>query len=328
MHSEYNIYSDCTYLTDDYISLYLNQSSTIFKFQYIEGDNFFINKAIKKPITKIGNKCISDGFYDLETAYGYGGWYSNCKESEFINNALEAYKLRCTKEKIISEFIRFHPDNLFPNQHFNIMDFLSNSGDIVIVDLINDPLASFSKKVRYVVRSATNTLDINQSYDIDAFIKLYKKTMRKNKAGDFYFFDDSYFEELMKIDSIELYEVKYKDKIVSMGIFIFDKEIAYYHLSANSQESYKLNANYFLLNQIFYLAKDRGVKSFILGGGAGSSPEDGLLRFKKKFSSNVTPFNIGGMIHNEEIYEKYGRIWSEQYPQDRSELFLHYRQKI
>lgn len=51
-------------------------------------NNQCINKTIKKPINKIGNIEVNDNFYDLETSYGYGGFYTNCDDKLFIQNAM------------------------------------------------------------------------------------------------------------------------------------------------------------------------------------------------------------------------------------------------
>ena len=64
---------------------------------------FFYNIAIKRPITKIGNVDIAEGYFDLETAYGYGGFYVNNENEEFLKIALEKYQQYCLENNIIAE---------------------------------------------------------------------------------------------------------------------------------------------------------------------------------------------------------------------------------
>ena len=141
--------------------------------------------------------------------------------------------------------------------------------------------------------------------------------MKKNKASKFYFFDEDYFKKLLNLKGVELYEAKYNNEVIAMSFFIFS-EFAYYHLSANSPMSYKLNANYGLLHVGFEEALKRNIKYFILGGGTTSSEEDTLFKFKKKFSKIIMPFYVGGMIFDRHMYNKL------EIP--RSKIFLSWRQ--
>ncbi|MBC9875428.1 GNAT family N-acetyltransferase [Macrococcoides bohemicum] len=71
----------------------------------------------------------------------------------------------------------------------------------------------------------------------DEFIKLYTKTMKKNDASDYYFFDDalhdSLFEDL-KYNVMFCY-VKYEGKIISIAAILLGREILHYHLSGTDQ---------------------------------------------------------------------------------------------
>jgi methionyl-tRNA formyltransferase len=90
------------YYKKKYVALYLKDGDSIFKFKYQEDNNIFYNIAIKRPILKIGNVRLDDIYYDLETAYGYGGFYTNCNEIDFIKKAMSSYTQRCKEEKIIA----------------------------------------------------------------------------------------------------------------------------------------------------------------------------------------------------------------------------------
>ena len=106
-----NLLND-VYYNKDYISLYLKKNESIFEFKLNEGSNFFYNISIKRPINQIGSVVMEDGYFDLESAYGYGGYYTNSQDKEFIRRALEAYKKNALKKGLLQNlfvFIRLIP---------------------------------------------------------------------------------------------------------------------------------------------------------------------------------------------------------------------------
>lgn len=318
---------DDIYYSNDYISLYLKDNEELFSFKYEENNKVFINKTIKRPILNIGNTTINDKCYDLETAYGYGGLYTNTDDQTFIKKAMEKYEQKCNEENIISEFTRFHPMNNFHTRCDNFFDFNFYDRDVVVKNLEEDILASYSSKVRNTIKRATEKVTINESNNISKFIELYNVTMHKNNAEDFYFFNENYYNNLLQNKNIKLYEVIYDNEIIAMGFFMFSNDICHYHLSANTDISYKLNTNYALLHYMFETAKSNGQKYFILGGGTTSKKDDPLFKFKQKFSKDLKPFYISGKIYNREIYLKYNKIWQEQSKED-IKYFLKYRLEI
>ncbi len=315
------------YYSEDYISLYIKEYEELFSFEYKEKGKIFINKTIKRPIITIGNTSLNSQYYDLETAYGYGGFYTNTDDTSFIKNAMIKYEKRCQDENIIAEFIRFHPFNNFPIEHNNFLDFNIYDRDVVIKKLSTNILASYSSKVRNTIKRANEKISVNESKNIDKFIELYNETMKKNEASDFYFFEKNYYIKLLENSEMKLYEVIYQNNIIAMGFFAISGSFAHYHLSANTKESYGLNSNYALLDTIFNKAQEYGSKYFILGGGTTSNKDDSLFKFKKKFSKNLKPFYISGKIYNKEIYDKYTKIWEEQ-SEENIKYFLKYRLEI
>jgi hypothetical protein len=326
---KYNFLED-VYYSKEYISLYLKEDEKIFEFEYKEDDFIFYTIAIKRPIVKIGNQIIDDGYYDLETAYGYGGFYVNTENKEFIEKAFEKYNKKCLEENIIAEFIRFHTFNNFPLHHSRFLNMNIYDRDVVYIDLSlskDKRWKSYSSNTRNILRKCERELVFQKSNNLDKFIELYEKTMDKNKATEFYYFSRDYYEKLLNNESIELYEIKKYDEVISSGFFMFSNGFGHYHLSANNYDIRQYNANYFILDQIFEIAKNKGKKYFILGGGTTNLKDDSLLKFKQKFSQLTKPFYIGGKIYNDEIYNKYKTIWEEQSKQD-IKYFLKYRLEI
>lgn len=320
---KFNLLNDI-YYNNDYISLYIKDDAELFAFEYTEEDSVFLNKSIKRAIKKIGNIEVSDGFYDLETAYGYGGFYTNSDDAGFVRRAMNLYKQKCQKANIVAEFIRFHPFNAFPKNYSYFLDFNLYDRDIVVQNITQDALSCYSKKVRNTVKRANEKIIFQESNDIGKFIELYNITMKKNNASEFYFFTKEYYQNLLNCKNVKLYEIRCDNEIIAMGFFMFSDFIGYYHLSANTPVAYKLNANYALLYNFFRVAKDLKLDYFVLGGGTTPNADDSLLRFKKKFSKELKPFYISGNIYNKEVYCKYNDLWNNQSKED-VKYFLKYR---
>ena len=315
------------YYQKEYISLYLKDEEEIFEFNYSQGDFFFINIAIKKPIKKIGEIILEEKYFDIETAYGYGGIYCNTNDDLFLKKALKNYKKYCKDNQVIADFSRIHPFNSthkYIKEYYNL--YVLDRKTISVDTALSNPerWSNYSAKVRNILRKCKRELIVRQSDDIDTFFHLYNKTMHKNNADDFYFFDRSYFEMLLSVKNIELYEVLLNDKVISASFIMYGKDICYYHLSANEYDYKKYNANYFILDSLFDIAHERGMQYFFLGGGRTNQEDDSLLKFKKKFSKIQSDFYIAGIVHNQAIYDKYCEIWEEKNKQEVT-YFLKYR---
>lgn len=324
-----NLLNDIYYLRD-YVSLYLKDKEEIFEFKYEEDDKIFYNIAIKRKIEKILNIEVNEDYYDLETAYGYGGLYTNSPDELFISKALEKYCKKCKEENIIAEFFRAHVFNDFPIKQKEFFDLNIYDRDVVFVDLEQSKekrWEGYSSKIRNILRKCEKELSLEKSDNLEVFMSLYKETMDKNKANDFYYFDKNYYQKLLEKKQVELYLVKKDNIVISCAFFMFCEDFAHYHLSANNYEYRKYNANYFILDKAFDLARQKGNKNFILGGGTTSTPDDTLFRFKKKFSSETKPFYISGKVYNKEIYDKYVKLWEKQ-SKENIRYFLKYRLEL
>ena len=315
------------YYQKAYIELYLKENETIFEFHYKDANYFFYNISIKRPINKIGNTITDTVFYDLETAYGYGGIISNTSDDKFLKKAFTAYKKECLAQNIIAEFTRVHPFN-------ESFENLSSFCDLYVFDretiAVNTVLAkeqrweNYPSKIRTILRKCNKELSFEQSTDLTSFMKLYEETMSKNKANSFYYFEKSYFEKLLALKNVDLYVVKLNDTIIAASFFLFGNSLAHYHLSANDYNYRKYNANYFILDSIFDIAHDKKKSFFHLGGGRTADENDSLLKFKRKFSLVTKKFYLGGMVFHKEKYQEYIRLWEKQ-TDKKINYFLKYR---
>lgn len=316
------------YYTKKYADLYVGNNSSLFRFEYREGGLLFMDLAIKNPIDKIGAIDCDEGYYDLETPYGYGGFYTNDLDVGFVGRAIEKYRERCHEENIIAEFIRFHPFNPFPHRFGKLFDMCIYDRNVAVVDLQlphDERWKQYSGNTRNILRKCSKTQTFRRTEDVEKFVDLYYETMKKNEADEFYYFDTRYFYHLLNVDGVHLYEVVYEGKTIAMSFFMCTSEIAHYHLSANDADYLKLNANYFILDNAFEEAKKWGAKYFLLGGGRINDVNDSLLRFKQKYSKITKPFYIAGMIYNHDRYAEYILNWEFQNKHWDIPYFLKYR---
>jgi UDP-N-acetylbacillosamine alanyltransferase len=319
------------YYLKEYASLYLTQGNTLFEFDYQEGPDRFYNLSVKRPIDRIGNAAVDDGYYDLETAYGYGGYYSSTEDQDFLQKAFHAYHQRCKDEKVVAEFIRFHPYNTFPSLNKGYLDFLAHDRQTISIDLTimkEERWSQYSSTTRNILRKAAPNLLFYETDNIDGFMQLYQSTMEKNNANSFYYFPREYYEKLLAIDNVKLFAVAYDGHVINMSFVLFGKDLAHYHLSANNINFSKLNGNYFLLDSVCDYIKQNhsNVLQFHLGGGRSNLMDDSLLAFKSKFSHIRNDFYIAGKVFNRTVYQQYTEAFHALHPElKNAKFFLKYR---
>lgn len=324
-----NLFNDI-YYQKSYKELYLGNEGESFHFNYQKNQYKFYNTSIKKKINNIGQVKVSNlNLYDLETPYGYGGFLSNTNNKEFLNEALQHYKIKCKEENIIAEFIRIHPFNISPHQISSFLNFYALDRKVVVTDLTLDKdkrWEGYNSKTRNILRKCEKIgITVSTSENLEWFTKIYKQTMARNNADSFYYFNDKYFKKLIEMDNVLLFEAKLDSKVIAMSFMIFGNDISHYHLSANTDIGMKHNANYYLLEKMFQYARELGKKYFLLGGGKTNDENDSLFRFKKKFSNLLLDFHLAGIVFNYEKYEEMNEIWNNQNENFNQKYFLKYR---
>ncbi|MFA6013579.1 MAG: GNAT family N-acetyltransferase [Gallionellaceae bacterium] len=322
------------YFLKEYASLYLAEGENLFEFDYRDGSDRFYNLTVKRPIYRIGNRAVDDGYYDLETAYGYGGYYSTTGDQRFLEKALSAYHQQCMDERIIAEFIRFHPYNAFPSVNNGYLDFIALDRQTVSIDLTlpkEGRWLEYSSTTRNILRKAATNLEFHETEDIDGFMHLYQSTMKKNNANSFYYFTREYYEKLLAIHNVKLFAVTHENHTINMSFVLFGNDLAHYHLSANDMNFSKFNGNYFLLDSVcdFVKLNHSEISQFHLGGGRSNLDSDSLLAFKSKFSNIRNAFYIAGKIFNRAIYQQYTEALHASHPELRgARFFLKYRMGV
>lgn len=321
------------YFTEEYVKLYENEKDTAECFVYLADKKVFLFPYLKRQINLLQGE-----YYDFETPYGYGGPLSNTDDNSFMEDALESMKEEFIAGNFVCGFIRFHP--LLENQ-----TQVANSG---FINTINDRKTVYidlkqsvdriwedqiHSKHRNAIRKAEVSslkFEIDLSFkNLDKFIELYEGTMTALGADSFYYFDKSYYENLIhKLgDNAFLGVVKKDSQIISSAIFFRYGLYGHYHLAGSDVESLALCPNNYLIYSVMKYLREQGVKLFHLGGGTSSDSDNGLYKFKKRFSTNEKNFYIGKVVFDQDMYLKLCKDWQLLHPEKKQlrNLLLCYR---
>lgn len=330
--SHWDIYYLCEYAK----SLELNGDGKAYLIYYKQKERSICYVIIEKDIansTYFFNHLQKDIWFDWETPYGYGAFLENGKiDKKFIENFLKELKEYCEKKHIVSQFLRFHP--LISNyKNWEITCDVKHLKQTIFIDTSSEELImkNMDRLCRNRVRKALKngvTIQIEEKEHLEEFIDIYKQTMIRNNADDYYFFDQKYFDYIfdsMK-NNIKLFCAYYENKIIGAVIFFFNENYMHYHLSGMLEEYKSLASINLLTYQAAVWASQRGIKALHLGGGVGK--EDSLFHFKEKFNKNgKIDFCIGRNIFDKKQYENLMQIRrkTDESFEENNKLMIQYR---
>lgn len=301
---DYDIY----YLHEYVAPFKIISNSELFLIHFKNNDSEICYVVEKNDIADFGplsNALEKNKVFDISTPYGYGGpLVKNIDEKntfiqkEFFDNLSKWAQ----KENIVSQFIRFHP--LLQNHKYvhQICD-IKNLKNTVTIELKSEEeiWLNMSSTCRNRIRKAKNNgIEIKVDNSIESqmrFIQLYKETMDKNNATDFYYFNQEFFKEIFKYlgSGFNIFNSILNNRIISSAIILDCNKSLHYHLGCTDIDYIKLAPNNLLFYEIALWGARNGYTNYHLGGGVGI--EDSLLTFKKTFNKNgLIDFYIGRSI--------------------------------
>jgi hypothetical protein len=317
------------YYTSDYYKMHQFNGDGYGKLFYYTDDNG--NKGFYPfLLNKIDGYGRYKDYYDIETAYGYGGPITSCQDERFLKQFEGSFMEFCKENNIVAEFIRFHPlignENIFKEN----IEIIHNR-KVVYLDLTKgiDKIwrEDVKSKNRNVIRKAEKYgLYVDASKDYETFKYIYKKTMDKVEAGDYYYFNDKYFENIKENSHCTLLSVINDNKVIATAIFMGYGEYFHYHLAGSLKEELKLSPNNLLLWEAIRYAVNNGYKKMHFGGGLTNSIEDTLYKFKSSFSKGEADFFIGKRIHNKGVFDNLIEEWERNHNK-KAKILLQYRIK-
>jgi len=261
-----------------------------------------------RPVELVGTR---KDCFDTITPHGYGGPVitksAPGEEQNLIHEFDVAFSQYCRTQKIVSEFIRFHP--VLKNVDY-CKDIYSVTpvGQTVAIDLtLNNPFEeSFSSSCRNKIRkSVKNGITVEFDFGgktIEAFHRLYALTMDKNHAQDYYFFSEEFFRATIRklYGNIFILNAISEGRIVTSALFLHYTHFMHTFLSATDPEYYKLGCKNLIYAEAANWGKKNDKDSLHLGGGL-----ENLLVFKKSFvkEEGMRDLWIGKKVRNQEIYD-------------------------
>lgn len=279
-----------------------------------------------KPVpVKVGG----NGFFDLETAYGYGGPVAfNCDLDArqdfaclFANWALQ--------QNIVAEFVRFNP---LTANHTDFADLYNISHNRITVSMpLTENFATVLQgctqpRQRNYRRAIREGLIFRQLPDLSEFCELYLATMHRLNAGSYYYFSPACFKELEKIpETNRFFAGVYTTSgdLAASAIFLIDEQSAHYHLGASDEKFKDTQATAFMMLEFAKLALQSNKQLLHLGGGLSLAADDPLFRFKAGFANSQHDFFIGRKIHQSVVYQNLSNRWHEL-TGAKPEILLHY----
>lgn len=280
-------------------------------------------------LNKIQGYKLEEDYYDIETAYGYGGPLINTLNEKFRKSFEEKFLAYCKDNNIIAEFIRYHP--ILKNQEiFQSKIKLEENRKTLVVDL-NNSLEEIWMKEIYIKNRTTIRRGVKEGAkviykkDLNNFEEIYKETMKKVNAEEYYYFSKDYFNYLKNLDYIVI-AIELRGRIIAEGVFLKGKNYLHYHLSGSKKEYLKYHPNNLMLWEAIKFGKENGFTKLHLGGGLTNSLEDSLYKFKSSFTKENLNYYIGKRVHNEKIYNYLLEQYEKEY-NEKSKLFLQYNFK-
>ncbi len=275
---------------------------------YEEESDRAINVVFRRDVAledKLSGKIEKDTYFDLITPYGYGGFLGNVSDWSKLN---ETYKAYCIENHYICEFVRFELFTDYYNHYGGEAETRTHNVVRSLDMSLDDMWMDFKQKVRKNVKKANS---YNLSIIIEAtgehledFLRIYYSTMDRTDAESEYYFSEQFYQCLNEMqDNIMYFYVIYEGKIVSTELVIYGAENCYSYLGGTDREYFDVRPNDYLKYEIIKWAKEKGLKSFVLGGGYGK--DDGIFQYKSCLApKGIYDFYIGKNIFDKSTYEK------------------------
>lgn len=252
-------------------------------------------------------------YKDMTSVYGYPGFLlSSGSAIDLFKDFQQCLFNWAGENLVVSIFSRLN--SLIVDS--KTLDNCFSSGETVVVDLSigeDEQRKRYRKNYRNLLRRLEREgfrADwSNTEQSLSDFKQIYTDTMKGLNAGDYYFFDDTYYSSLLdsKDFDIRIYNVWLEELKVCSGMFVFCDDIVQYHLSGTLRDYKELAPTRMLIDKARKDATELGYKYLHLGGGLGAE-RDSLFNFKFGFSKESIEFCVLKMITNMQVYKRLSNL--------------------
>lgn len=305
------------YFRPEYVGLYAGENEQALLFTYIEGGGVWLHPFVTRPLPPEFADAAGAGAADVESAYGYGGPLSSSDDAAFGERANREFCRWCRERGVIAEFLRLHP--LLRNERWLAAATVRPDRTTVSLDLGTGDEPQIPANGRDMVRRAERAgvrVTAGDWNSLPEFLRLYRGTMDRIGADEFYYFDDAYFDSLRARLGAHAWLVTARcdGELAAGAIFLRGTDTLHYHLSASDPAKRIPGATNAVLHCAAILAQKEGLKRLHLGGGTSADPADSLLAFKRKMATDSHQFSIASRVHDPDAYSRVRRVWSERHP--------------
>ena len=162
--------------------------------------------------------------------------------------------------------------------------------------------SGYSESLRRQIKSYRKeadqvTTDDVEWKDVTEFTELYHRTMSRNGANGYYFFDVGNFRRLHAAlgEHVHLMLTRANGVLGAAGVFTEYGGIVQEHLMAADGALAAISPYKVQLDDVAIWAHERGNRVLHLGGGRGAR-EDSLFEFKRRFSPRRHEFSTGRWV--------------------------------
>ncbi|NEU08799.1 GNAT family N-acetyltransferase [Flavihumibacter sp. R14] len=286
----------------------LEKSGEPVLFVYEEQNCFIVFPLLKRSINKTE-------YSDFTSVYGYAGPISNLDFNQMEQKTMEGFKqaflMFLGQEKNVSVFCRLHP---IINHDILVEKFgsLVENGKTVVIDLTNSLEEQRSKyrrqfrsKIRQLREKGFYLKNAESDEEVKAFVKVYNENMARVKAESYYYFNESYFFNMLNSADFEssVLLLYCGDEITSGAFVTFSNNIMQFHLAATNNKYLHEGPMKLLIDEATVVGRERSMDYLHLGGGVGGN-EDSLFEFKAGFSETILNFKTWRFVSNPVVYNQ------------------------
>ncbi|WKA53864.1 GNAT family N-acetyltransferase [Planococcus shixiaomingii] len=297
------------YYTYEYCSAAAKQEGGIARLIYYK--NAYGTVIYPIIIRKIETR-MEKPLFDITTPYGYGGPLI-MGEKEILKEFKSIFHSYCKSTGIVTEVIRFHPllNNVSYSESYCELQYIRKTTAVDLEFELPIIRESYSKMNRRNISKAhkhgLQCREVEKNTEnIMVFWKLYKETMNRKNASNYYYFNKNFIEQQLKntpISKSHLLFVFHGEKIISAVILFTAPLFAHYHLGASDSEYLSYKPNNLIFDFMVEVAKKEG--SMLLHLGGGYQENDSLFKYKTSFTNNnLFDFYIGKNIFDHTLYNE------------------------
>lgn len=313
------------------------EGGTAIAFWAQDGESTCLIPFLQRPLPE----CLEapSDWTDVCSPYGYPSPLLtnevHCGLDHFLPTFLDMGK----QLGIVSAFLRLHPLLPISLKEANGFGEVVEHGQTVYIDL-RQPNEEIWRQTRKNHRSGINKLvragfeaNINDWALVRDFKNLYRATMKRVGAAEYYHFSDEYFDGLKAALGAKLNLCSVlapTGEVAAAGLFSSCNGLVEFHLAGTCEKFLGLAPTKLMFDFVRRWGKDLGDEIFHLGGGVGAE-DDPLYHFKAGFSEQRSPFYTFRLITDPLRYSELNRRLQKKRggdALDEGSFFPRYRQGL